>query len=60
MFLRAVAFWCLVGVVMVQGPEDTHNTTQKQKTHTYISYYFTERGFDVLPAVPGRRATFPD
>ncbi len=33
-----------------QGPEK----------HTNIKEYFPETGFDVLPAVPGRKAVFND
>ena len=34
--------------------------TQGPEKHTNIKEYFPEAGFDVLPAVPGRGATFHD
>ncbi len=40
------------------GPPGPSN--QGPEKHTNITYYFPETGFDVLLAVPGRRATFHD
>ncbi len=34
--------------------------TQGPEKHTNIKEYFPEMGFDLLPAVPGRRATSHD
>ena len=43
-----------------QVPISLDYITQSPEKHTNTKEYFPETGFDVLPAVPGRRATSHD